>query len=252
MNILLVDEGNTSAKYALLQLDANATYPTPFIELIDFECLVWREIDKVVFASVKAESDSIYPLLINKLSANPKLNQQPLADKILQVKTQASAFGLINAYAEYPRLGVDRWLAMLGAKSLTQSAFIVIDAGTAVTVDAVDEQGQHLGGWILPNVEFSAQALAQRSGKIKLNQPALANIELGQNTENCVYNALYASHIALIEKQLAQMQIKHSAVELYLCGGDAQVYAKLLSQQGIQYQLAPQLVFNGLAKYANL
>ncbi|MCF5429832.1 type III pantothenate kinase, partial [Pseudomonas syringae] len=58
--------------------------------------------------------------------------------------------GVVNGYDDFERLGLDRWLAFVGAYHLVKRACLVIDLGTAVTSDFVDAGGAHLGGFICP------------------------------------------------------------------------------------------------------
>src|SRR5262249_33712335 len=75
------------------------------------------------------------------------------------VVVRAEQFGVRCAYADPSRLGVDRWIAVLAAHHLATGAACVIDAGTAATFDAVDAQGRHLGGLIMPGPQLLASAL---------------------------------------------------------------------------------------------
>src|SRR3546814_5490867 len=63
-------------------------------------------------------------------------------------RSSAGWHGLRNAYREPERLGVDRWLAMIAAWHTHRGAACIANAGTALTVDVIDAQGQHLGGII--------------------------------------------------------------------------------------------------------
>ena len=60
--------------------------------------------------------------------------------------------GLLCGYDDISELGVDRWLAMVAAWIRKRQACCVVDCGTAVTIDAIDNSGRHLGGLILPGV----------------------------------------------------------------------------------------------------
>ncbi|WP_440905848.1 type III pantothenate kinase [Catenovulum sp. SX2] len=236
MSILLVDEGNTAAKFVIASDAGNSLQK---VELTDIDK---SSINKIIFASVKAPEQSIIQVLATEFSCS-----------ITQVATQSQAFELTNAYKDYSRLGVDRWLAMLGALNLSTGACIVIDAGTAITIDVVDKSAQHLGGWILPSSTFSAQALAGRTGKIKLDMITEVNTQLGNSTETCVYNALYASQLALIEKLINQLcgQLNCQATELnvFVTGGDAKIYAELLASNPANIIVEPYLVFHGLKRF---
>ena len=82
------------------------------------------------------------------------------------VSSKKSELGLTNAYSEPRTMGVDRWVAMIGAWTEFQSACLVVDAGTAVTIDAIDNDGNHLGGQILPGIGLMASALASGTSNI--------------------------------------------------------------------------------------
>jgi len=77
------------------------------------------------------------------------------------IRTTDEFDGLLNGYAEPKQLGADRWVAMIGARAHYPGAVCVIDSGTATTVDVVTEEGQHLGGAILPGVNTMRRALGK-------------------------------------------------------------------------------------------
>src|SRR5690606_18957451 len=60
--------------------------------------------------------------------------------------------GVVNGYSDFSRLGMDRWLAMVGAFDLCGCACVVLDLGTATTVDLVSGEGVHIGGYITPGL----------------------------------------------------------------------------------------------------
>ena len=57
-------------------------------------------------------------------------------------------------------MGVDRWVAMIGARSEFRGGLCIVDAGTAVTIDAIDKNGNHLGGQIIPGLALMSNALS--------------------------------------------------------------------------------------------
>ena len=74
------------------------------------------------------------------------------------VTSSATYAGVGNAYKEPHRLGVDRWLALLAIKARGESAAVIIDVGTACTIDVMNN-GQHLGGYIFPGIAVARDAL---------------------------------------------------------------------------------------------
>src|SRR6202034_3800599 len=94
-----------------------------------------------------------------------------LTKKVLKAEvefiTAAPEFnGLTNGYLDPSLLGADRWLALIGAWTKASGALCVVDAGTAVKVDAVDAKGQHLGGLIAPGIHMMREALMNKTSDI--------------------------------------------------------------------------------------
>src|SRR5690606_23289335 len=94
------------------------------------------------------------------------------------VETRAEMLGVRCAYRDPSRLGVDRWVTVIAAHRAAAARkdgprpACVINAGTALTFDAVDVRGRHLGGLILPGPRLAAEALASGTERIGLTEPA--------------------------------------------------------------------------------
>jgi type III pantothenate kinase len=91
--------------------------------------------------------------------------------------------GLRIAYAEPARLGVDRWLMLLAQWHAHRAAGAVASAGTALTYDAVDDTGQHLGGVIAPGLSVMMDATLGRTRFAAGEIVPEFSAGLGQNTE---------------------------------------------------------------------
>lgn len=146
--------------------------------------------------------------------------------------------GLHLAYAEPQRLGVDRWLTMLGLWSRAKEAFCVAGAGTALTFDAVDDKGLHLGGLIAPGLTTAQKAVdASTAFEIRASGARFAP-GLGTDTEACVrQGALYAC-AGLVDRASRNL---HGG--RYLTGGDA---ATLLPHLTPKWEWRPNAVLDGL------
>jgi len=81
-------------------------------------------------------------------------------------RSEKAAYGVKNGYRQPRHLGVDRWVALVGARVETRSAVCVVDAGTAVTIDAMDKSGQHLGGQIIPGPRLMTTVLSKETNDI--------------------------------------------------------------------------------------
>lgn len=165
-------------------------------------------------------------------------------------RTERTACGVTNSYRQPRRMGVDRWVAMIGAWAEFQSPCLVVDAGTAVTIDALDDSGQHLGGQILPGVTLMAEALASSTSDVpntsRRSIKAATGMEIfANNTGGAVAHGALNAVVGAVERARRVMQDDGLAPALILTGGDASRILKSLSDQPIH---RPHLVLQGLAQ----
>ncbi|TAA39789.1 type III pantothenate kinase [Corallincola spongiicola] len=244
---LLIDIGNTRAKLysldggGLTLLKSSSHQQLP----VDTESLLaCRAYSQIWVASV---AQSAVVATLSEAVA-------PFAVNFNLVKTPRSAYGLINAYAKYESLGIDRWLAMLGGRQQCKRPFIVIDFGTAITVDLVDEFGQHKGGWIAPGYRAMTNVLLSDTSEVTADQAAIlsgSRLTFGVSTEQCVSEGIRSALIGYYQQAVTTAQTSLGSkipVRVFLTGGDA---AQLPAQILKQAQLCPELVLEGLAVYAN-
>ncbi len=165
--------------------------------------------------------------------------------------TTAAAFGeLRNGYGNPAQMGVDRWLALIGAWQRHRRALCVVDAGTAVTLDVVDDQGQHLGGYIVPGAPLMRRALLGSTGGIDAaaRLAAVADAEplrWGRDTESCMALGATRALACLVMDSVKALALRsRAAPALLLTGGDA---SHLLAGLEAGPELRPQLVLEGLA-----
>lgn len=161
--------------------------------------------------------------------------------EITQVQAKSEGWGVINSYLQPEKLGVDRWLAMLAVRQSICGAACIVDCGTAITVDLLDQNGQHLGGVIAPGLVLMRQALAQGTAKLEYT-PAEYAIGLAKFTEAALYNGTIMAAIGLI-KQVMQQYADHH-MTLILTGGDALLIAQYLD---LDAKIDNDLVLQGLA-----
>lgn len=151
-----------------------------------------------------------------------------------------SAAGIICGYKDYQQLGVDRWLAVIAAHKKTADSLIVVDAGSAVTIDIVGAQGAHQGGYIVPGLRLMHQALWQGTEHIKVEAKSVANITTpGRSTDDAVDKGCLLLLVSTIESLVNQYGCK-----LVITGGDGLMLRDQLSVPADYY---PDLVLEGLA-----
>jgi len=174
------------------------------------------------------------------------------------VATAVETLGVRCAYRDPSRLGVDRWVAVVAAHHAALARpdgprpVGVINAGTAMTFDAVDARGRHLGGLILPGPRLAAEALARGTRGIGPTRPATtkpAGLKLlGRSTEDGVGYATMLAPAAAFDRAAA-IVAKELGVPpvVYLAGGDAAALAPWLETE---VQVEADLVLKGLALIA--
>lgn len=163
------------------------------------------------------------------------------------VQATAAAGGIVSAYAEPARMGVDRWLAMIGARARTPLACCVIDAGTAVTVDALAADGRHLGGTILPGLHLMRSALYGNTRRIPAGPVPATPAGLGRDTASCVAAGVLHAVVGGIAGSVRSAS-PDMHLHCLLTGGDAASLAPLLP---FAVEVVPDLVLDGLARLAD-
>ncbi|MBQ0721476.1 MAG: type III pantothenate kinase [Gammaproteobacteria bacterium] len=149
-----------------------------------------------------------------------------------------------SGYQEPERLGVDRWLTILAAWDLFGNRCVVIDAGSALTVDFVDDRGHHLGGYILPGKRMMLAALFGGTSGVRVNTAQVPSSDYGKNTDAAVHNGCFTMTLALIEKVMHQDSEVEGWKNIALTGGDAE---SLLAHLPDTVVHRPDLVLDGLA-----
>jgi len=202
------------------------------------------DIDRVLVANVAGRdvSRTIESVVESALSIGPEF-----------VRVRPSACGIECGYDDPDRLGVDRWLAMIAVRSLTGDPFAVVGAGTAVTFDAVDAAGRHLGGLIFAGDALMREALADKTGRIGIvgrdDAPVTGPALLGRETGEAVSRATWFALAAAVDRAFALVAATTAAApSLLVTGGDAAALAGWLETRA---EVRADLVLEGLAIVAS-
>lgn len=156
--------------------------------------------------------------------------------------------GVQNGYSDFARLGLDRWLAILGAYHQVRRACLVLDLGTAVTADFVSQEGRHIGGFICPGMPLMRNQLRTHTRRIRYDDAAaseaLHSMVPGRSTVEAVERGCVWMLRGFVQAQqeLAR-EYWGEDFDVFLTGGDA----ALLREQLPGACLAPDLIFAGLA-----
>jgi type III pantothenate kinase len=246
----VVDIGNTRIKWALLdhgrlEQPGSAVHRDALdAALAALDATLPRMLERVVVANVAGEAiaERLRELVGTRRGARVEF-----------IATAAQRFGVRCAYAEPARLGVDRWVAVLAAYRAAAGAACVINAGTAVTFDAVDAGGRHLGGLILPGARLIAAALDRETSNIGATEPAgaaPAGLDLlGKSTDAAVGNGAMLALAAALDRAVGTVaRALGTQPRVYLSGGGA---AQLRGWLETSVELRADLVLEGLALFAD-
>jgi type III pantothenate kinase len=167
--------------------------------------------------------------------------------RISLASTQRRSGDVAIAYAQPARLGVDRFLALLGARARGAEAALVVGVGTALTIDWLDADGRHRGGRIAPAPTLMREALHARAAHLPIHGGRYA--EFADDTDDALVSGCTGAALALVERSLQVVQAQAGAATRLLLHGGGSDMLRAHLPQAVD---APALVLEGLAQWANL
>ena len=215
--LLVADVGNTNVVFALFEMDGKGgrtirtrwriatdprrtgdEYAVWLLQLLQIEGYSRDDVDRFIIGSV-------VPRAIHNLTL--------FARKYFDVEAIVAGAGEdgwgFEVDVEEPRsLGADRALNAIAAHARYQGDLILIDFGTATTVDAVDFTGAYKGGIIAPGINLSLDALVGNTAKlprIAIEKPRSDSV-IGRNTEDQMLIGVFWGYIAMIEGLVTRMK----------------------------------------------
>jgi len=241
--ILAIDAGNSRTKWAVFdeagELQTQAAISNS--ELHDFAAPeAWQPCTRAVISNVAGEE-----------------MEQNLTSLLLQrnismswVKASAQACGVINSYEFPERLGTDRWAALIAAWQQFRAPCVVVNAGTALTVDAlgVDENGQGIffGGLIVPGLRLMQQSLVGAAAGIKEAGGSLQYFPT--TTENAIHTGALSAMAGAVNSMLVKLELHTGqSPHCIVSGGDAALLQEMLVHYRVEkIVMAENLVLQGL------
>ena len=241
--VLFIDAGNTRLKW---RLESGST-------VLAEDSVTYREdADRLGQLALPAHADCVWIGSVAGDIVDRQLQERLTTianEEPWFVAVQSECLGLSVAYADTTRLGVDRYLAMLGARQRSTAALCIVDVGTAMTLDAVDPEGAHYGGLITPGPRTMIDSLLRGTARIADASEISPDTPFARDTSEAVTGGAVYACAALIDRFVAEFEQRVEApVSLFLTGGDAERIAPRLRTMAIS---APDLVFDGLRALAN-
>lgn len=243
---LLVDVGNSCIKWAFLDNGAMRDYAAVNQHGYKLDTVLadaWSHMPKPTAVLVANVAGPMANHVINNLS------QELFGITPWYLISSEQAGGVRNGYRDPARLGVDRWAALIGVFNRHRAPACVIDCGTAITLDAIDKDGQHLGGLIAPGIALMRHALVGATAAITDEGDQEEISIFAQDTRAAAAGGALNAAVALIERVSARMLAAlGDGAHCYLTGGEA---PRVLSHLGDGFTLIPNLVLEGLAVIAD-
>lgn len=258
MSTLLIDIGNTRLKWALIESQKNVTQAA-FISQGSFSenlsssmielCLQhsWQ-LDHIICSSVVSIEQT------NLIQKAFKQNYPHTLWK--QINGLALIEKISTAYINPEQLGSDRRAMIMAAQALfPQKNILIVSSGTATTLDIINAESHHLGGWILPGFSLMMNSLLQGTSQLTANTSSIEStdsIEIGLDTNSAINRGILASQIGAIEVAKQYAEKKNIQLNLILfSGGNGKQLFNLQAQnnQNIKYQYEDNLVLKGLAAW---
>lgn len=248
--LFVLDEGNSQVAAALLKADRTpqrqwrlTTRPD---RTADDWCLMLRQmLQEAEIAPENLEGSAICSVV----QQDPPPLQSALEEllgKPCHVLSVRSPLGFSLAYQPPETLGADRLANVLGAMERSVPPFLVLDAGTAITLDALDANAIYQGGVILPGPKLFGRALAAHTARlpeVDLKRPLSP---LGRSTREGLQGGVCWGLAGALERLVEEGRAELDAPEcpVFLTGGWAGFLADLLR---FPFQLCPALTLEGLA-----
>lgn len=234
--LLAVDSGNARVKWALVDGERIAARASVGRDEAGTLAGVWRglpPIARIVGCNVAGEAARLAIEAAATGSGRP----------VEWLRSKHRCAGVINRYHDPAQLGADRWAALIAARRLFPgSACVVVDAGTAITADALSAGGEFHGGIIVPGLALMRRALAEHTAQ--LDGPAGSYDDFPRTTADAIASgALLAAAGAVEGMARALIASGEGAPRIVLGGGDAPSLAQRIERP---LERVDDLVIRGL------
>ena len=242
---LVLDVGNSRMKWGLHGLRGwMAAGVTPNTDIGTLALRDWQNLPRpvrVVGVNVAGEA------------ARVRLEAQIARWRLVPqwLSSTAEACGVVNGYRTPSQLGADRWASLVAARQRTLaddpvSPAIVVNAGTAVTIDALTSDGRFLGGLIVPGLRLMLRVLAENTAALKMSPGTFRPFP--DNTPDALYSGAMQAVTGAIELMRLRLDTEERAARCFIAGGAAQEIAPYLTGS---VEVVDNLVLEGVLALAN-
>ncbi|SDK38668.1 type III pantothenate kinase [Methylophilus rhizosphaerae] len=255
---LLIDAGNTRAKWAWCPQQSFTS--TTQLQVSTLENRLWmqqegRSSEVGALHAAVLQANEIWVSNVAGLAWQQFLEELQPAASIVNIKASTNALGLQNGYLEPSQLGSDRWCSLLAVWQLYRQNALIVTAGTAMTIDALQvetEQGAtFIGGSIQPGLQLMWQGLQQ--GAAQLDYAYLTHDwppeGFARHSQQAMWMGCVQAMTASVATQYVQLTNRsQQSPLLVLSGGDAELLQRYLpGTLSAPAIIVDNLVLKGLA-----
>jgi type III pantothenate kinase len=237
--ILAIDAGNTRLKWALHDGTRFTADGSLLLAALDGLAGSWEKLRapaRVVVSNVAgAQVRNILDPIFLRWNVRP-----------VWVEGQREQCGVRSLYQNPGQLGADRWAALIGARHLCKGACLVVNAGTAMTVDALAADGVFLGGTIVPGFDLMHTSLESNTARLSAERGKYAAFP--QNSADAITTGAINALCGAVERMRKRM-VEHGGgePEVLIGGGSGPLIA---GHMNLPVRQVERLVLEGLVQIA--
>ncbi|GAB1232254.1 type III pantothenate kinase [Ferrigenium sp. UT5] len=157
------------------------------------------------------------------------------------ITAAAEQCGVRNGYRSPQQLGSDRWAALVGAWQQERGACLVVNCGTATTLDSLSGEGEFMGGVIVPGMALMCESLSNRAAQLQAGDGAVRDFPL--NTADAIASGALRATQGAIMQQFGLLQQRCGLARCIVSGGAAE---PAVAQLTVPYLWVDELVLRGL------
>lgn len=245
MSYILIDAGNSCLKLSVIE---HTFHTEQYFTILDYSKLYEDFIEQLSdFSITHVIVSNVNNPMISHIICDASLSLWQVEASI--IISEQDKYGISTLYTNPRLLGSDRWLALIAAYAGYSKALCVIDCGSAVTIDVLNDEGLHLGGFITPGLNMSRNTLGLNTS----NLPHITSESSGFDNSSSflainTYDAIIAGSLyqlsAYVEHIISEIKNTISDnIECIITGGDAIIVQKLVSHHLVYHE---KLVLDGL------
>lgn len=229
---LVIDIGNSFTKIALINNDniiSSESYEELTLEIIEIAIASYQP-KRAIISNVGKVDENLITHLKNSVPTT--------------IFSHTTKIPITNNYTTPQTLGLDRLAAVIGANFLYPSTdLLVIDSGTAITYDIINNKGVYLGGAISPGILLRYKTLHQNTANLPLLNSLNNNRLVGKSTVECIESGVLNGITGEVDCFINRIKEEFPSVKVVFTGGDANFFVNKLKNSIF---VVPNLVLIGL------